>query len=270
LVHIAIYDIALGSLEDALNRCMFAENDLERLDRELARVLPPANEKSLLEPGMIGEQVMALDRTGGHPLWRVYTVEQDASPVQGTAASALTTVSDLLGYRAFEDLVTVRLFAEGREHFQHVAQHQRAPDLQLCEDFWTPHIQVRALWACLVMPALSRIHEAEWRIRTQLDLARTAVAVERYRLAHGRLPGQLDKLVPAFLDDVPRDPWNEWRPLSYRIKDNDEFVVYSYSRDQEDDHGEVDPKRNWWNEGDITFTVLPPELRVSGIDRELG
>ena len=270
LVHIAIYGMALGSLEDALNRVVFAESDLERLERKLARVLPPANQKSLLEPGMIGEQVTLLAGTGIHRLWSPELVERDPSLVQVTAANALTPVSDLLGYKTFERLVTIRLFAQGRERSQQVAQHQRAPDLEHWKEFWTPRIRVRAFWASLVMPALSHIYESEWRIRTQLDMARTALAVERYRLAHGRLPGQLDKLVPAFLDDVPRDPWNEWRPLSYRIKDNNEFVVYSYGRDREDDHGEEDPKRNWWNEGDITFTVAPPELRVSGTDHDMG
>jgi len=270
LVHIAIYGRALGSLEDALNRCIYAESDLERLERELARVLPPANQKSLLEPGMIGEQVAFLDRTGSHRLWSTDPVERDVSLVHVTTANALTAVDDLLEYKTFERLVTVRLFADARERLQQTVQNKGVPNLYASDEFWTPHIQFRALLASIVMPALSRLYESEWRIRTQLDLARTAVAVERYRLAHRRLPAHLDELVPAFLDDVPRDPWNEWRPLSYRIKDNDEFVVYSYSRDREDDHGEEDPKRNWWNEGDITFTVAPPELRVSGLDHEMG
>jgi hypothetical protein len=97
--------------------------------------------------------------------------------------------------------------------------------------------------------------------RIQLDLALTGVAVERFRLAHGRLPRQLDELVPTLLDRVPSDPWNEGRPLSYRIRDDGEYVVYSYGRNRQDDHGEEFGPQHGWDKCDITFTVAPPEFR---------
>ncbi|HPA41608.1 MAG TPA: hypothetical protein PKV69_06320, partial [Candidatus Hydrogenedentes bacterium] len=89
---------------------------------------------------------------------------------------------------------------------------------------------------------------------------RTALAVERFRGATGRLPEWLEELVPEWLDEVPADPWNNGKPLSYRVREDGEFVVYSYSQDREDDDGiEVE---NWWWEGDMTFTVAPPEARA--------
>lgn len=117
----------------------------------------------------------------------------------------------------------------------------------------------RAPHAAIVIPALIRVHDSEWRIRTQLDLCRTALAVERHRLANGRLPEVLEELVPQYLDRVPPDPWNNGRPLSYRVREDGGFVVYSYAMNRQDDGGEeID---GWWQKGDITFTVCAPEIR---------
>lgn len=117
----------------------------------------------------------------------------------------------------------------------------------------------RAPVAAIVIPALIRVHDAEWRIRTQFDLCRTGLGVERYRLANGRLPEALEELVPQYLDRVPPDPWNDGRPLSYRVREDGGFVVYSYAMNRQDDGGEeID---GWWQKGDITFTVCAPEIR---------
>ncbi|MBW7862917.1 MAG: hypothetical protein GX580_01085 [Candidatus Hydrogenedens sp.] len=117
----------------------------------------------------------------------------------------------------------------------------------------------RATHASIALPALIRAHDTEWRIRTQFDLCRTGLAVERYRLANGRLPEALEELVPQYLDRVPPDPWNNGRPLSYRVREDGGFVVYSYAMNRQDDGGEeID---GWWQKGDITFTVCAPEIR---------
>ena len=47
-----------------------------------------------------------------------------------------------------------------------------------------------------------------------LDAARTALAIERYRQAHNRLPQRLADLVPQYLDAVPIDP-SCGEPLQY-------------------------------------------------------
>jgi hypothetical protein len=69
----------------------------------------------------------------------------------------------------------------------------------------------------------------------KLATARTAVAIERYRLAHGRLPATLSALVPDFLESVPTDPF-DGQPLRYSLLDRG-FVVYSVGPDSTDDGG---------------------------------
>jgi hypothetical protein len=71
------------------------------------------------------------------------------------------------------------------------------------------------------------------------------LAVERYRLANGKLPDKLDELVPAYLSAVPTDPF-DGQPLRYK-KLAKGYVVYSIGENGRDDGG--DEKK------DITFTV---------------
>jgi hypothetical protein len=75
------------------------------------------------------------------------------------------------------------------------------------------------------------------------------------------LPKRLEELVPAFLERVPTDPWNHGKALSYRVKDNGEFVVYSVGKNGTDEKGEELVKKNWWIYGDMTLTVASPEIR---------
>jgi hypothetical protein len=84
----------------------------------------------------------------------------------------------------------------------------------------------------------------------------TAIAVERFRLAHGRLPENLNELVPQFLSAVPIDPF-DGQPLRYhRLAKG--YVIYSIGSDDHDDGGREKPA-DWKSSDkttyDITFTV---------------
>jgi len=68
-----------------------------------------------------------------------------------------------------------------------------------------------------------------------LDLARVAIALERYRLAHNDYPDSLDVLAPQFIDKVPHDLIGG-QPLKYRKTANN-FVLYSIGWNQKDDGG---------------------------------
>jgi hypothetical protein len=69
------------------------------------------------------------------------------------------------------------------------------------------------------------------------DLARVAIALERYRLAHGGYPESLDALAPQFMKNIPNDIIGG-QPLKYH-KTNDTFVLYSIGWNEKDDGGIV-------------------------------
>ncbi len=77
----------------------------------------------------------------------------------------------------------------------------------------------------------------ETRAVAWLEVTATALAVERYRLARGKLPEALGQLVPDYLAAVPEDPF-DGTPLRYRRTERG-FVVYSVGEDGNDDGGKA-------------------------------
>lgn len=83
-----------------------------------------------------------------------------------------------------------------------------------------------------------------------------AIAVERFRVAHGQLPENLNELVPQFISAVPLDPF-DGQPLRYHRLTKG-YVIYSIGSDGHDDGGREKPA-DWKSSDktsfDITFTV---------------
>ena len=108
----------------------------------------------------------------------------------------------------------------------------------------------------LFVTALSSAVTKEANNFAYLRTSITAIAVERFRLAHGRLPENLNELVPQFLSAVPIDPF-DGQPLRYhRLAKG--YVIYSIGSDDHDDGGREKPA-DWKSTDkttyDITFTV---------------
>jgi len=87
----------------------------------------------------------------------------------------------------------------------------------------------------MAIPALTRVAELDLRARAHLDLARTALALERYRLAGGKVPERLEELVPQYLPEVPSDPF-DGNPIRYRRTDPG-YCLYSIFEDGQDNGG---------------------------------
>jgi hypothetical protein len=100
----------------------------------------------------------------------------------------------------------------------------------------------------LVLPSLGNSVERFAYGQSAVNLARVAIALERYRLAHGGYPESLDALAPQFMEKVPHDviggPPSQgsgaasW-PLHYRRTDDGQFVLYSVGWNERDDGGVV-------------------------------
>lgn len=84
-----------------------------------------------------------------------------------------------------------------------------------------------------------------------VDLTRVAIALERYRLAHGQYPSTLDALAPQFLAKVPHDIIGGGN-LKYRITGQN-FILYSIGWNGIDDGGLRNPMKDTqpvWTRGD--------------------
>jgi hypothetical protein len=69
-------------------------------------------------------------------------------------------------------------------------------------------------------------------------MAMLACALERYRLAEGHYPEELNVLAPRFISVLPHDIING-QPLKYRRTDNGKFILYSVGWNEKDDGGVI-------------------------------
>ena len=88
----------------------------------------------------------------------------------------------------------------------------------------------------MLMPAIGPAVKKFAHGQTSVNLARTAIALERYRLAHGEFPEALDALAPQFIAKVPHDVIGG-QPLKYRRTNDRQFVLYSIGWNEKDDGG---------------------------------
>lgn len=87
--------------------------------------------------------------------------------------------------------------------------------------------------------------------QASVDLARVAIALERYRLAHGAYPETLPPLSPQFITTLPHDVING-QPLHYRPTAAGKFMLYSVGWNETDDGGTVATKEGTTPTIDIT------------------
>ncbi len=126
---------------------------------------------------------------------------------------------------------------------------QRANDAVRAE---MKHYSPYKFQALMLFPAIGRAVEKFAAIQSSIDLARTACALERYRLAHGEYPETLDALVPQFIEKLPHDIIGG-QPLHYRRTDpppsdsgaaGGKFLLYSVGWNETDDGGQVALKKD--------------------------
>jgi len=95
----------------------------------------------------------------------------------------------------------------------------------------------------MLLPALGNAAKKFAAGQNSVNLARVAIALERYRLAHGEYPESLDALSPQFIAKLPHDIING-QPLHYRRTSDGQFVLYSVGWNETDDGGEVGFKKD--------------------------
>jgi hypothetical protein len=105
----------------------------------------------------------------------------------------------------------------------------------------------------LLAPAMTRVTQLDLRRQAHLDLVRTALAIERHRLATGEMPAELGQLVPDYLDVVPTDPF-DGRPIRYR-RTAPGYILYSIMEDGQDNGGRTHDEVNRGEHYDLCFIV---------------
>jgi hypothetical protein len=93
-----------------------------------------------------------------------------------------------------------------------------------------------------------------YRVDAQNLVAYTALAMHRYRAAHGQFPETLSELAPDTIPIVPGDPFDD-KPLKLERNDRG-WIVYSIGPDTADDHGRPLALDSKQPRGDISFEYV--------------
>jgi len=88
----------------------------------------------------------------------------------------------------------------------------------------------------LLVPGLDGVHKRRCHLETQVSCTRVLGACLAYAQETGRWPDTLAQLVPAYLDAIPRDPW-DGEPLRY---DPDKAIIYAVGIDLLDSGGSTE------------------------------
>jgi hypothetical protein len=246
LVRETMLGLAAYAVKFGLARHAWTPRELEALQRDLSKVSLPLE----LIIALRNERVLAYET-----LWKL-----DFREIAQTVGFLSNSDEPTLGERAFSAIGTLRpngWSLEDRSLYMETIQAliealetpvphfpERIPTLirtaskprSLPERIHTP----LSLLAFSVFPNTIR---QTFRLQFQLDAARTACAIERYRLAHGTLPPTLDALCPEFLSK-PTPDLMSGEPLHYKPGPGESYVLYSVGWNEIDDGGNaVDPKR---------------------------
>jgi hypothetical protein len=284
LVRFAIIDIAISGAREIINRVELSPENLEQLQQAMSRLLPPLKEGAVMDRAMVGAEIETMKNvsleeamTRDDKYYNYGSVSRDNIALASTLMPAIS----LSGFDFANQIVVLDAFitrareengdiiAGGAASFSGKSRYpQGVLVVERKDTYLSLHAEVRAPLAYAAIPALRYAYEAEWNARMRIETIKTAIAIERFRGAQSRLPQKLDDLVPAYLNHVPQDLYNNGLPLSYRFGPKGGYIVYSFGPNQRDDNGIVKP--NYRLQGDIATKVCPPEMRdrpqVSTVD----
>jgi len=207
------------SLRSAIDWAPLAESvdtfeRLYALDAITAKFTNPSKPMALFFPIRFPFRILAADpnvplRAANHFLDTI--VDAVSEPTRDDRRLAWQVIAD-----ALEDLPN--------------SQAPRRKLFQPCHETISERLCRRSLSSFL--PDLKASLDTTDRAHAALVLANCVAAIERYRLATGQPPPSLADLVPAFLAEVPLDPFTD-APIGYR-SENGRWTLWSGADPEED------------------------------------
>jgi hypothetical protein len=243
MMRIAVRGAALHGLERALSVTMFTDEQLTRLDQMLATSAATLDLKEALitERCLAIEKFRDLRRSGSPSLRRLLRTGGILNWVPGIRARGLPDTLDWMEkYVQAADLPLRERMARFRELENELDQLSL---LHAVAQGWVP-----------VFTGGDRLFELDPRMQVHCDLARTALAIERFRLPTDELPARLEELVPRYLPQVPIDPF-DGRPIRYRRRQTG-YLLYSVGVDGRDNDGREQDEVNSGEPYDLCFVVI--------------
>lgn len=266
LVRIGIYELLMQPLWEGLARRQWDDTQLASLDVALQRPDFIRSFQHTMWNERIG-MARVMDDAKAHPSLFIAMFSPFSS-------RSTTGFLGQLGTRLFVaewlDFNKATLFREEGEAAQTVdpAAHRVFPAKAnllfdgVKEDHDIHPYDPRTMLVSITLPAFSGVMQCSARVQEHIDLARVAIALERYRLAHGAFPSALAELSPVYMAAVPNDVVNG-QPLHYSPNSGGGgFTLYSVGWNGSDEGGKQafekdNPSRIDWKNGDWPWPKYP-------------
>lgn len=237
LVRIACLALASESTKYALNRIQLDDDQLTRL----IKLFKDAQASDGMYRAIAGERPRLID----------YMLDPGKYPSFGGGNSIGIRLYSASGLMDSGLLEYIDITDENLEALR-LPPHERRAAVKLVEEkmedmaWYHTYLKVQGF-----IPL--RICELDLRFIAAIETCFTALAVERYRIANGKLPESLDQVAPRFIESVPLDPF-DGKPIRYKKLDKG-YVVYSIGEDCVDNGGTERTPENRKEEHDLTFIV---------------
>jgi hypothetical protein len=220
-------------LERLIATVDLSDDDLAVADADLAAI----NYYRQFRRALLGERVFDL---------AVFDHPREAPPGAGSGWRLFREADRAVYLQAMSEIVAASM-AKDQPSFRAAMSDI---DGRVRKAFESPVASWRYPIAKLLIPSAQMYADNLGRGTAKRDVARTAIAAERFRLAKGRLPEGLNELVPGFLAKVPADPF-AGGPLGWAVS-GDDCRIYSVGPDGVDQGGGVQETADG---GDIVFRL---------------
>jgi hypothetical protein len=241
LVRIAILNIALQPVYEGLAQHKWSDAQLAELDAELAKLDFVADYRLSMCGELVFFQGGIFDYLRRHPEKLRSLDDYNGNARQPLSARLLAHLAPSGWFYRYQ-LHCARPMVEFYLPVADTNQETLSPskvrkaDATVMAETRRPNAYNRL--EKMLLPGLSGAARRFAYGQASADLAQTAIALERFRLAHGEYPASLDALAPQFIEKVPHDVING-DPLHYRFTDDGRFVLYSVGWNGTDDDGTV-------------------------------
>jgi len=246
LVRLAILQITLQPVWEGLVRHQWSDAQLVELNRELAGLDFLSDYKLAMRGELVLFQGGMIDFLRRHPD-EFPNFSDDGNPVNTPFLARMRWRLTPSGWLYQNQLRCARPMVEiylpvadvNQGIISPAAAHRGDARVEADTKHPTPFNKMERLFLSALGNAARKFAFGQ----SSADLARVAIALERYRLAQGACPEALDALAPQFIDKLPHDVING-QPLQYRPEANGQFVLYSVGWNETDDDGEVGLGKN--------------------------
>ncbi|HTX20582.1 MAG TPA: hypothetical protein VMD27_01805 [Candidatus Aquilonibacter sp.] len=245
LVRIAILDITLQPIYEGLAEHKWSDAQLAELDSELAKLDFLADYGRSVHAEAVAQakiiDYLEQKRSRFNDVFNFFGDENDSQRKQMNQLSVIAAV--YLGPKGWFDQNKITVLQMNErwnlpivDDAQQIVSPQKAREAD--QAFQSLRGSPFKFLALPLAPMLWNYAERAAYGQNSANMARIAIALEHYRLAHGNFPDSLDALAPQFMETIPHEIING-QPLHYRLTDDGQFVLYSVGWNETDDGGIV-------------------------------